>query len=106
MVRGSQGHHRHGTRIHLIGNRRRAAFINNKLYYEGADIEVNGETWRLKAVFRRKVLLSRNDREFELRIAARLPNRQRRTSGRVSVTMTRTFFPCATAPRMMPSAVP
>ena len=70
----------------IIGVKRRAAFINKKLYYEGADIEVNGETYRLKAVFRRKVLLRRNDREFELRIEARLPNRQRRTNGRVSVT--------------------
>ncbi|MEX0702663.1 MAG: hypothetical protein WD069_11255 [Planctomycetales bacterium] len=52
----------------IIGRTRRAAFINDKLYAEGADVRIGGETYRLEAVHPRRVLLKRGGLAFELKI--------------------------------------
>jgi hypothetical protein len=53
----------------IVGLKRRAALINSKLYYEGKDIYVDGEVYRLTAIAPRKVILSRGQEQFELEIA-------------------------------------
>lgn len=60
----------------IIGAKRRAAVINGKFYREGTDIVLNGQTYRLTAVARRKVTLSQGKRLIELRI----PERENRGS--------------------------
>lgn len=52
----------------IVGLKRRAAFINNKLYYEGREIQVEGQTFLLSAVYPRKVLLTQGSTVFELSI--------------------------------------
>lgn len=55
----------------IVGVRRRAAFINSKLYFEGAEVQVNGQAYRLASVHPKKVVLIRGKEVFELKIAAR-----------------------------------
>ena len=55
----------------IVGVTRRAAFINQRLYREGDDVGMNGETYHLEAVYPRKVLLSRGGTLFELEIVDR-----------------------------------
>lgn len=64
----------------ILGNRLRAALINSKLYREGSRVLVDGTTYRLVAVHRRKVLLSHGDNVFEIEIA------ERSRSGKIDVT--------------------
>ena len=52
----------------LIGKRRRAAFINNKLYYKGSEVRGNGQSYQLTAIYRRKVILKQGSQEYELKI--------------------------------------
>lgn len=52
----------------IVGGARRAALINERLYDEGDEFEIDGTTYRLKSVFRRKVLLSDGMREIELNL--------------------------------------
>ena len=54
----------------IVGVQRRAAYINSKLYFEGAEVRAGGEAYRLAAVFPRKVVLQRGKETFELKIAA------------------------------------
>ena len=58
----------------IVGANRRAALINQKLYREGNDILVGGQTYRLESVFPNKVLLRRGDEQLELTIAKRQPS--------------------------------
>jgi hypothetical protein len=53
----------------IVGVHRRAALINSKLYYEGKEVYVDGEVYRLTTVLPRKVVLSRGPDLFELEIA-------------------------------------
>lgn len=53
----------------IVGVERRAAFIDRRLYFEGSDISVGGETYRLAAVYPRKVILRRGEHSLELTIA-------------------------------------
>lgn len=50
----------------IVGLKRRAALINDKLYYEGRKIQVDGETYLLTAVYPRRVLLTQGETVFEL----------------------------------------
>lgn len=50
----------------IVGEHRRAALINRKLYLEGSAIEVSGKTYVLAAVHPRKVLLQCGDETLEL----------------------------------------
>ena len=52
----------------IIGVRRRAAYINHKLYVEGARIDVNGKTYALMAVYPRKAMLRRGNHVIELNV--------------------------------------
>ena len=52
----------------VVGEFRRAAMLNGRLYSEGADITHNGETYQLAAVFDRRVVLTRAGEAFELRL--------------------------------------
>lgn len=52
----------------IIGRTRRAAFINTRLYHEGADVRVGGETYRLESVHPRRAVLTRGGKTFELKI--------------------------------------
>lgn len=52
----------------IIGRTRRAAFINTRLYHEGADVRFGGETYRLELVQPRRAVLSRGGHTFELKI--------------------------------------
>jgi hypothetical protein len=60
----------------IVGVRRRAAFINNKLYFEGREIAWNGETFLLSAIHARKVVLTAGSEEFELQITQHPANNQ------------------------------
>ena len=55
----------------IVGVSRRAAFINRKLYVEGAEIRVNGESYVVKEIHPRRVLLTKGRSVVELRIAGR-----------------------------------
>lgn len=57
----------------IVGVSRRAAFINQKLYFEGSEVQVNGEPWRLSEIHPRKVVLRKGDAAMELTIAAQTP---------------------------------
>lgn len=50
----------------IVSAKRRAAFINDKLYYEGREIQVDGQTYVLSVVSPRKVLLKQGTATFEL----------------------------------------
>jgi hypothetical protein len=53
----------------IVGVSRRAAYINTKLYFEGAEIRgENGQVYRLKSVHPRKVVLDQDGQELELKI--------------------------------------
>jgi hypothetical protein len=52
----------------IVGVNRRAAFINSRLYHEGKEVRVDGESYLLSAVYPRRVILKQGDREFELKI--------------------------------------
>ncbi len=52
----------------IIGVTRRAAYINHKLYIEGARIDVNGKTYQLMAVYPRKAMLRRGNHLIELNV--------------------------------------
>jgi len=52
----------------IVGVKRRAAYINSKLYFEGADFNVKGVQYRLAAVHQRKVILRRGSALIELKI--------------------------------------
>ena len=52
----------------IIGKTRRAAIINNKLYYEGKSFEHNESTYILEQVAARNVILSQGNYRFELKI--------------------------------------
>lgn len=52
----------------IVGRKRRAAFINDKLYYEGREIQVDGQKYLLSAVFPRKVQITQGTTVFELAI--------------------------------------
>lgn len=52
----------------IVGVKRRAAYINRKLYFEGSEVRAAGETYLLKAVYPKKVVLASGDRLFELTI--------------------------------------
>jgi len=53
----------------IIGVKRRAAYINHKLYFEGATIEYDGVTFELASVFPDKVVLRDGYRLVELKTA-------------------------------------
>ena len=58
----------------ILGETRRAAYINKKLYFEGAEVlSEDGQTYLLKAVQPRKVVLEQAGQTFELKIADRAP---------------------------------
>lgn len=50
----------------IVGVKRRAAFINNKLYLEGRKIEVDGQSFVLSAVHPRRVVVTQGGKAFEL----------------------------------------
>ncbi len=50
----------------IVGLKRRAAYINDKLYFEGREIQVDGESWMLSAVRSRRVVLTRGEAVLEL----------------------------------------
>ncbi|MCA9006634.1 MAG: hypothetical protein KDA70_15280 [Planctomycetaceae bacterium] len=52
----------------IIGKTRKAAIINNKLYYEGKSFEHNESTYVLEQVAARNVILSQGSHKFELKI--------------------------------------
>lgn len=52
----------------IVGVKRRAAYINNKLYFEGKEIRAGDESFLLTAVYPRKVILSQGSDVFELKI--------------------------------------
>tara|TARA_R110000850_G_scaffold77904_9_gene168619 strand:+ start:242 stop:898 length:657 start_codon:yes stop_codon:yes gene_type:complete len=52
----------------IIGKTRKAAIINNKLYYEGKSFEHNESTYVLEQVAARNVILSQGTHKFELKI--------------------------------------
>ena len=52
----------------LIGVERRGAYINNRLYLEGAAIEHEGEWFRLSAVYPQSVLLEKDGELLELTV--------------------------------------
>lgn len=52
----------------IVGLKRRAAMINDKLYYEGRKIEVDGQTYTLTTVQPRRVILTQGETVFELTI--------------------------------------
>lgn len=52
----------------IVGLKRRAAMINDKLYYEGRKIEVDGQTYVLSTVKPRRVTLTQGDTVIELTI--------------------------------------
>jgi hypothetical protein len=54
----------------IIGVKRRAAFINTTLYFEGAEVTFQGQPYVLTAVHRHKVVLQRGDEVVELLLAA------------------------------------
>lgn len=53
----------------IVGEHRRAAFINRKLYLEGSAIEVSGKTYLLAAIYPRKVLLQSGQETLELKMS-------------------------------------
>lgn len=55
----------------IVGVSRRAAYINRKLYFEGSEVRVAGETYLLKAVFPKRVVLASGERLFELTVGDR-----------------------------------
>jgi len=50
----------------IVGVNRRAAYINDRLYFEGREIQVDGKSFQITAVLPRKVLLSQGTATFEL----------------------------------------
>ena len=60
----------------IVGVRRRAAYINRRLYFVGSEIRSGGTTWRLKAVEPRRVILQQGNEQFELRIGGQTDERQ------------------------------
>jgi len=54
----------------IVGENRRAALINRKLYLEGSAIQIGGKTYLLAAVYPRKVLLRSGEDTLELTMAA------------------------------------
>lgn len=52
----------------IIGKYRRAAIINNKMYYEGKTFEHEDVTYLLEQVAARNVILKQGEQKFELKI--------------------------------------
>ncbi|QDT45971.1 hypothetical protein Pan241w_60990 [Gimesia alba] len=52
----------------IIGKFRRAAIINNKMYYEGKTFEHENVTYTLEQVAARNVILKQGEQKFELKI--------------------------------------
>ncbi|WP_339730391.1 hypothetical protein [uncultured Gimesia sp.] len=52
----------------IIGKYRRAAIINNKMYYEGKAFEHEDVTYTLEQVAARNVILKQGEQKFELKI--------------------------------------
>lgn len=52
----------------IIGKYRRAAIINNKMYYEGKTFEHENVTYTLEQVAARNVILKQGEQKFELKI--------------------------------------
>lgn len=52
----------------IIGKFRKAAIINNKMYYEGKTFEHENETYTLEQVSARNVILKQGEQTFELKI--------------------------------------
>ena len=52
----------------LVGQQRRAAFINRRLYFEGAEMKIDGETYRLVSVAPRRAVIAYGAITFELKI--------------------------------------
>lgn len=50
----------------IVGARRKAAFINRRLYLEGSIIDVDGRAFRLAAVHSRHVVLTQGKHTYEL----------------------------------------
>jgi hypothetical protein len=57
----------------IVGVSRRAAFINQKLYFEGSEVRVKGEPWLLSEIHPRKVVLRKGEATMELTIAGQSP---------------------------------
>jgi hypothetical protein len=57
----------------IVGVSRRAAFINQKLYFEGSEVRVKGEPWLLSEIHPRKVVLRKGEAAMELTIAGQNP---------------------------------
>lgn len=55
----------------IVGIQRRAALINNRLYYEGREIEWNGASYLLSAVYPSKIILTCGTESIELKIPRR-----------------------------------
>lgn len=53
----------------IVGEKRRAALINNKLLREGTVFHVDGQVYRLKQVFRGHVVLEQNGRIIEVELS-------------------------------------
>lgn len=59
----------------IVGVSRRAAYINTRLYFEGTDVPAeDGRTYRLTAVYPRRVVLQTDEETFELKIANNRPS--------------------------------
>lgn len=52
----------------IIGKYRKAAIVNNKMYYEGKTIKHEDVTYVLERVASRNVILKQGDQKFELKI--------------------------------------
>lgn len=52
----------------IIGKYRKAAIINNKMYYEGKTFEHENVTYELEKVAARNVILKQGEHKFELKI--------------------------------------
>jgi len=52
----------------ILGDQRRAAFINRRLYFPGMDVQFDGAVYKLIAVHPRRVVLRRGSDEFDLTI--------------------------------------
>jgi hypothetical protein len=55
----------------IVGRKRRAAYINRSFYLEGANLQYDGQTYRVLAVHPRKVTIQQGDRTWEISLAAK-----------------------------------
>jgi len=70
----------------IIGIKQRAAFINDRLYFEGNTVSWQGNDYLVTAIESRKVILTFEDKTFELSIVDEALSRQIELQSRAAVT--------------------